>query len=152
MENEFSVSAFEGNKRPSLERHRREKIWQIQVPLIIGILLILAVGVIVVLTAARTSTGGAVSQWADTSAIWLILPVIMFAILGIMVLTGLIYLIARIIKILPSYADLVHGYAGQVAAKVSLVTRKIASPFIAVKSTRAGIKGFISALFGKTRR
>jgi hypothetical protein len=152
MENEFSVSAFEGNKRPSLERHRREKIWQILVPLIIGILLILAVGVIVVLTAARTSAGGAVSQWADTSAIWLILPVIMFAILGIMILTGLIYLIARIIKILPPYADLVHGYAGQVAAKVSLVTRKIASPFIAVKSTRAGIKGFISALFGKTRR
>jgi hypothetical protein len=152
MENELSVSAFEGNKRPSLERHRREKIWQILVPLIIGILLILAVGVIVILTAACSSAGGAVSQWADTSAIWLIMPVIMFAIFGILILIGLIYLVARITKILPPYADLVQGYASLVAAKVSLVTRKIVSPFITVESTRAGIKGFISALFGSTWR
>ena len=151
MENEFSVSVYEVKRRPSLERHRREKVWQILVPLIFGVLVILAVSVIVILTAARSSAGGSVSQWADASAIWLILPVIMVAIFGILILIGLIYLIARIIKILPPYADLVQGYASLVAAKVSLVTRKIASPFITVESTTAGVKGFISALFGKTR-
>lgn len=151
MENEFSVSVFEGKKRPSLERHRREKIWQILVPLFIWTLLILAVGAIVIQTAARSSAGGSVSQWADTSAIWLILPIIMVAIFGILILIGLIYLVARIIKILPPYADLIQGYASLIATRVSLVTRRIASPFITVESTSAGIKGFVSALFGKRR-
>ncbi|MFO7972828.1 MAG: hypothetical protein R6U40_13920 [Desulfobacterales bacterium] len=151
MENEFSTSSFESGRRPSLQRHRREKIWQILVPLILGVLLILAVAVLVVLTATRSTAGGPVSQWADTSAIWLILPVMMFAVVGTLVLIGLIYGVAKMIEILPPYANLVQGYAGLIAAKVKLITRKIVNPIIAVESTKAGVKGFISALFGSTR-
>ena len=151
MEKEFSVSTYEGNRRPSLQRHHREKIWQILVPLIFGALLILAVGVIVILNATRTTSGGAVSQWADTSAIWLILPVIFFTLFGALVLFGLIYGVAKIINFLPPYTHLVQGYADLIEAKVKLLTLKIVSPVISVASTKAGIKGFFSALFGSGR-
>jgi len=151
MENKFSTSSYERNRRSSLERHQREKIWQILVPLIFVVLLILSAAVIVVLTATRSSAGGPVSQWADTSAIWLILPVTMFAFVGILVLIGIIYGVAKLIDILPPYAHLVQGYAGLIEAKVKLVTRKIVTPIIAVESKKAGVKGFLSALLGSTR-
>ena len=152
MEKEFSTPSFEIDERPSLKRHQREKIWQILIPLIAGLLLILAVGVVVILTASRSAAGGPVSQWADTSTIWLILPVIMFTIIGALILIGLIYLVAKLINFLPPYANLVQAYGDLIEAKVSLVTRKIVAPVITVKSTQAGVKGFLSALFGLTRR
>ena len=151
MENEFSTSTFKTGTRPSMERHHRERFWQILLPLILAVLLILAAAVMIVLTATRSTAGGPVSQWADASAIWLILPVIMFAFLGILVLLGLIYGVAKMINILPPYTNLIQGYAGLIAAKVKLITIKIAKPVIAVESAKAGIKGFLSALSGKKR-
>jgi len=152
MEKEFSVSSFEDDKRPSIQRHQREKLWQILIPLIFGVLLILGVGVIVVLTATRSTAGGPVSQWADVSAIWLIFPIILFTAFGVLVLIGLTYAVGKVINILPPYANLVQGYAGLIAAKVNLMTRKFVSPYIKIESTRAGIKGFLSALFGLSDR
>ena len=148
MEKEISPSVIEMGNRPSFQRHHREKTWQILVPLILGIMLILAVAVGVVLTAFRSNVGGSVSQWADTSAIWLILPIIMFAIIAIVILSGLIVGVAKIINILPPFAHLIQSYAGLITAKVSLITRKIVTPVMTVESIKAGIRGFLSALFG----
>ncbi len=151
MEKQFSASSFQSVNGPSIQRHHRDKFWQILFPLILGVLLILGMAVIVVLTATRSTAGGSVSQWADASLLWLILPVMMIAIFGIVVLLGLIYLVAKLINILPTYTNLVQVYAELIAGKVSLVTRKILSPFVNLSSTNAGVKGFFSALFGKSR-
>lgn len=150
MEKEFSNTSFEGDRRSSLLRHRQQKTWQILTPLFLGVLLILAIAVLVILTTAGTIEGGSVSQWADTSIIWIISPVMMFVFIGALVLFGLVYLIGKLIKIMPPYANLIQGYAQLIAARVNLATRKAASPFVKTGSTIAGLKGFFSALLGKT--
>jgi hypothetical protein len=151
MNKQFPTSVSERSARPSIKRHKREKIWQIITPLLFGGLVMLGIGVIVVMTTFRSSAGGMVSQWADTSTIWLILPVIMFVFIGVLILIGMILLLAGMLNVLPHYTDLIQQYAGLIEAKVEMVTKKIVSPVITFRSKQAGFRGFFSALFGKTR-
>ena len=148
MNKQFSISNIRRIKSPSIERHQRQKIRQIFLPLACIVVIIMGVCVLVILAASRSTPGGAVSQWADTSAIWLIMPVMMFTVIGAVVLGGLIFLLARLLKILPQYSNLVQNYAGLIAARVGLVTHKMVTPILSYRSTLAGLKGFLSSLLG----
>lgn len=152
MEKESYISTEKNLKSASRQHHHREKIWQILFPIAIGFLLIIIAAVFVVLTASRSSGGGSVSQWADTSTIWLVLPIMMFAAFGTLVLAGLIYLVAKLLDILPPYTNLIQQYANLITARVNLATRKMVSPFVSAKSIRAGVGGFLSSLFGLNRK
>jgi len=152
MDKKYSISIENSVKGASMQRHYREKIWQILFPIAIGVLLIIISAVFVILTASQTSGGGSVSQWADTSTIWLVLPIMMFAVFGTLVLAGLIYLVAKLRKILPPYTNLIQQYAGWITAQVNLATRKMISPLVSAKSIRAGVGGFLSSLFRLNRK
>ena len=134
----------------SFLRHKKQRFWQILTPVGLGVLLILAIAAMVIITATGTDAGGPVSQWADTSFIWLIMPVMVFAIVVTLIIIGLIYLLAQVLNILPQYTFLVQQYANLFEIQVKYWSRKIVSPIITIGSYAAVVKAFFKALTGRS--
>ena len=80
-----------------MHAHKRQLAWQILVPFCVVTALILVVAVLVATGATATRT------WADVSTIWLIAPMLIFALLFVAVLGFLIYGIARLLQVTPRY-------------------------------------------------
>ncbi len=139
-------------KSESYQRHQKQRFWQILLPIIFGCLLILAAAVMVILRTVHTEAGGIVSQWADASLIWLILPVLPVALALTVVLAGMVYLMAKALNIIPTYSLLVQQYANLMSIYVKKWMNKIVTPFFAVKSFRAGLATFFSSVFGLVRK
>jgi hypothetical protein len=136
----------------SFQRHKKQYFWQILLPVGVGGLLVLAIAVMVILTAGGTDAGGPVSQWADTSLIWMSIPVLIFALLIGVVLIFFVYLIAQLLKVLPYYTSLAQQYTQLFSVKIKYWLNKIVSPFFTVSSFQARISAFFSALSGQKNR
>ncbi len=83
---------------PTVRAHKRQLAWQILVPFLMVTALIIVVAVLVAIGAATTNR-----TWADVSTIWLIAPMLVFALLFVAVLGFLIYGIARLLQVTPRY-------------------------------------------------
>jgi hypothetical protein len=132
-------------------RHRKQRLWQILIPVWLGILLILAVAALVVWTASGSGPGGVISAGADTAIIWLILPVLFFAFVGGVILLVLIYLLAKVLGILPSYTYLGQQYAELIAAQVTYWANLAVKPIFAVRGFLAGARTLFDGLFGRSK-
>lgn len=135
----------------SYKRHVRQRFWQIIAPVGFGILLVLVILALVIRTAVGTDAGGPVSQWADTSVIWLSLPVLLFSLVLVLILIGMIFLLARLLKILPGYTHLVQYYVHLASGFIAAWADKLAAPFISVKSFSASVSAFVGSLLGQRR-
>lgn len=152
METNINKSDFEPPVRPSFRRHQQQRFWQILTPVVLGGLITLGAAVLMVLALTETVTGINLSQAADTSLIWLILPVMMFGIVFTAILIGLIYAAAKALKILPHYTYLGQHYADLIATKIKFFAGKIAAPIITTDSIGAGVGAFFSRLFGRSHQ
>ena len=137
---------------PSFRRHQQQRFWQILTPIILGGLFTLAAAVLMVLSLTGTVSGINLSQTADTSLIWLILPVMVFGIFFTLLLFGLIYGMVRLLNILPQYTFLVQQYAALIEAKIKLWARKGMEPIISIKSISAVVGAFFKNLFAFGRK
>ena len=101
-----TTSPTQHNKE-ARQAHRRDLIWQIIVPM--GIVAVIFI-VISVLTAMRPETTA--SLWADISLIWLLIPWLVIALFTLVTLGGLIYGMAKLLQIIPTYTkkllDVIH--------------------------------------------
>lgn len=129
----------EGLISPGYQRHKKQYFWQILAPIGIGLLMVTAAIAMIILTATRGDPGMQISGWADFSLIWLILPILLTAVLFAVLLFGLVYLLARVLRILPVYTGLIQQYAGWVAEKVGRFSDMLVVPVIRIKSFFAGI-------------
>lgn len=87
-------------------RHRKQNLTQVLLPVILSAVLLLALAIW--LAARGLGNGGDVSRWGAISAIWVILPLMFAALLFTALLAGLVYLMARLLKILPGYTSQAH--------------------------------------------
>ncbi|MBA4379901.1 MAG: hypothetical protein C0393_04320 [Anaerolinea sp.] len=102
---------------PTLRAHKRQRFWQILAPMMLVILLsLIAGGFTLAADAGQTRPG------ADVAVIWLVAPLMLFALLCMVVLGGMIYAIARLAKITPRYT----ARAQKFAARVESGTRRAA--------------------------
>ena len=139
-------------KHASYLRHRRQRIWHIRIPVVVGSMLILAAAVIMILPAAGIDTGVDVSHGADASLIWMILPLLFLAVIVTLFLVGLIVLVAKILKTLPQYSSIGQHYAALIAENVQFWSKRIASPLIVIQSRLASMNAFFTSLLGRSRR
>ncbi len=118
--------------------HRKEVWWQITLPLVIGCLvLVLAIaGVIWAAAGSRPQ----VTRWADISLIWLILPALFFALLGLGVLVGITYLVSKLLGVLPGYARVVQNAIASVQQKALKANNVLVAPALKLKSWFAGAR------------
>ena len=108
--------------------HRRDVLRQITLPLVAGILLLVA-AMAGVIWAATTSTPE-VSRWADVSLMWLIIPALVFALFFLALLIGITYAITKLLGVLPPYASLIQDYFNIAYLKISQATEVIVMPFV----------------------
>ena len=118
---------------PTVQAHKRQFAWQILVPFLVVTVLVLAAGV---LAAAGTAT----RSWADVSIIWLIIPMLVFALLAVVVLGFLIYGIARLLQVTPKYTRMVQRFVAMGSDWAGRIADGAASPVIWIRQAGAVLK------------
>lgn len=138
---------------PVLERnqathqvHRHEVLWQITIPLVVGLVLVLALMVLAVAAPAGTA-----SQLADISLIYLIGPSLIFGLISLLLLAGSIYLIVRLIQQLPFISYRVQNFFWLANARIRDIDDRLVAPFIRMKSSASAARTFRRRVFGKQR-
>ena len=119
-------------------QHRKDVFWQITIPMMVGILLVLIAVTVVLLSATHATTN--LSRWADVSLIWLILPSLLIAFIFLIILIAFTYLITVVLRITPPYAHLIQLYFETGKYKISFYSDKITEPFIKTRSMWAVIR------------
>jgi hypothetical protein len=106
---------------------------------------------LVIYTAFGTETGGSVSQWADFSVIWLSLPALLFALVLALILFATIFLLARLLKILPKYTLILQYYAALISRSIIQGADKLVAPIIGIRGFNATVSALFNGLLGRRR-
>ena len=122
-------------KRTSYQAHRQDFRWQILAPMIIVLLLIIAASV-----AVTASPIASASLWADVSTIWLLIPLLVFAFISLIILSGMIYGMAKLLKITPTYTQKLYALICLATEKIEDIADATAKPIFFVEGISASIK------------
>jgi len=129
----------------SLARHQRQAVWQIWVPLGFGAAVILGLAVLAGFSASQGSPD--LLRWTNVSLIFLIIPTAMAALIFVVLFAGMIFLMARLLHLLPPYTQLGQAYARSISVLVRVWSDRAASPFLAIRSAWAGLLTLWQRLF-----
>jgi hypothetical protein len=117
------------------KRHRQEVMWQISIPIIIGLLIVLALCVL-----SSLGSPDNVSRWADTSLILLIVPALFFSLLFLIILSALIFGIVKLIGALPVFAFRAQHFFVRVKLLVRTFCDKVVEPILRAQSFTASTR------------
>ena len=127
-------------KTASYQAHKRDFIWQILVPMIVVLILVVIASVF---TAMRPP--GTASLWADISTIWLLIPLLIFALITLVILGGIIYGMAKLLSITPVYTQKLYVLIRLLTKKIEDMADASAKPIFFVEELSASIK----SIFGQ---
>jgi heme/copper-type cytochrome/quinol oxidase subunit 2 len=126
---------------PSYQLHRKQMWTQILLPILLAVLVFIAV--IVLTSVATFRNNGDVSRWAAISTIWLVLPVLIVGLLFLIILLAIIYLLARLISLIPPYSDQAQRFVYQIEGYVKRGTEMIVKPVLFVDIIKSQINKFM---------
>ena len=86
----------------SFQLHRKQMWMQILLPMLLLVLIFMAV--IVLTSVATFRDNGEVGRWAAMSEIWLVIPLIIVGLIFLVLLIAIIYLLMRLINLIPPYS------------------------------------------------
>ncbi len=115
-------------RHPSYQRHRRQVVWQIVVPVVVAALVIVAV--LYLLVTAAFGGGGDVSRWAAISTIWLTLPVMIAAFLILAVLVAITVLLVKVQQFIPPYSRRLQRLAFRIDASAKRTAHIVRRPML----------------------
>ncbi len=128
-------------KHTSYRAHRRQFVWQILLPVVLSALLLIALIVLICIAAFRGD--GDVSRWAAISTIWIVIPIILASLIFLLLLVGLVYLMARLLSILPVYTGAAQDYVYRGAGYVRRFTDAAVKPVFWIEGINANLRGFL---------
>ncbi len=118
--------------------YQRQSFWQITLPFLAALLLILLLAGGTIWSAA---TGlGEVSRWKDISLIWLVSPQVVLLLIPLLLLCGVVFLISRLLSLLPRYTRLAQDQMITVHQLVRLYSDKVVEPVLRFRSFNASVK------------
>ena len=117
--------------------HRREVFWQITLPLLIGAFLILGV---VVWTTVAAAQGGNVSQPADASLVFLLIPTMAMALVLLVIIAGFAYAVIWLNNNIPPYARQAQDFFVSARDIVRMVADKVVEPVLRIQSALAALR------------
>jgi hypothetical protein len=121
--------------------HRHQVLWQITIPVLVGVLILVALAALAVLADASQSR-----QLADISLITLIVPAIIFGLIYLVLMVGSIFLVVRLIMELPFFTFRAQNFLALVDLRVKRVGNSLSEPFVRVHSFRASLRAFRRSL------
>jgi K+-sensing histidine kinase KdpD len=127
--------------------HRRQKTWQIYIPIFAVIAIILAT-FILLLVSQNSSSGANIGNLSSISVIWLILPMLGIGFALLVILVGFIYLAFKITNVLPLYSLKISTIFYQVALSIHKLADKSVLPVIKIQQIQAGV----NTLFHRNRK
>ena len=130
------------------EKHRREVFWQITVPVMVGVAILVFAAVAIVVGANAVQ----ISKMADISLIYLIIPTMIITILFIAINAAFVYALIRLIQVLPLYSRQAQDFLIVVRIRVRQVSDKVVSPILGIKSFNASARQLGRSLRGSWRR
>ena len=122
----------------SYKRHRKQVTSQIILPMVLVVLLF--VGMIVLISVATFRDGGDVGRWAAISTIWIVVPIMIAALIFIVLLTGLVYLLKRLLQITPTYTGQLQDFIHMVAVYIKRAADTTVKPVFFLDGIGASIK------------
>ena len=117
-----------------MRAHKRQLAWQILVPFLVVTALLLVVAVLVATGATNTRA------WADVSTIWLIAPILVFALFFVAVLGFLIYGFARLLQVTPRYTGKTQDFFAMLSAWARMIADGVTKPFVWFQQAGAVLK------------
>jgi hypothetical protein len=127
------------------QAHRREVFWQITLPIILGVSIILGLAIWTIVYAAQ---GGGTTHAAGTSLIFLIIPTMIMGLVLLVSRAGFAYAVIWLNQNLPPYAKQVQDIFDLIKERVRYYADRLVEPVLRWHSTQAGI----SALGRKTKK
>lgn len=127
------------------KKHRREVRRQITFPLVLGFIIVLTLAVLVPVL----GTNPEVSQWANVSLIWLITPILLFSLVGLIILIAIVYGLFRLLKVLPYYTRTIQGYFNYVRDWITVMNNKLVAPILGFESRKSSLRALRRNLKGK---
>jgi hypothetical protein len=122
----------------SYKRYRKQLVSQIILPMVLAALLF--VGMIVLISVATFRDGGDVGRWAAISTIWIVVPIMIAALIFIVLLTGLVYLLKRLLQITPTYTGQLQDFINKIAAYIKRGADAAVKPVFFLDGIGASIK------------
>lgn len=122
-------------------RFRRETWWQITFP----VLAVAIISVVLVVLVVVLGQQPGASIVADYSLMLLIIPSLVCGLIMLVVIAGLSYLTARLIRGMPPYAYTVHRKVAGVHRWVDKTTNRIAGVVITAKGFLVGLDVYLKA-------
>jgi len=119
----------------TLRAHKRQRFWQILMPAMLFIVLILVAGGFVI-----GAEAGQTRLWADIATIWLIAPLMFSALLCMAVLGGMIYAVALLTQITPRCTLQAQNFALRLTAGVKRGADAAVKPVVWLEQARAALK------------
>ncbi|GAB4463052.1 MAG: hypothetical protein Kow0070_22930 [Anaerolineales bacterium] len=124
----------------SYRNHRRQLFWQILLPITLTALLCL--GLIVLINIAAFRNGGDVARWAAVSTIWIVIPIMIGLIIVLALLAGLVYLMAKLLRVTPTYTGLAQEYVHKAALYIKRGADAVVKPIFLIDGVGASIRAF----------
>lgn len=124
----------------SYRNHRRQLFWQILLPIILTALL--CVGLIVLINIAAFRNNGDVARWAAVSTIWIVIPIIFGLVIVLALLGGLVYLMAKLLRVTPTYTGLAQEYVHKAAGYIRRGADVVVKPIFLIDGLGASIRAF----------
>ena len=121
-------------------RHRRQRTTQIILPVLLAVLLCLAV--VVLINIATFQGNGDVGRWAAISTIWIAIPVFIVGLIFFVLLCGIIYLLARLLGIIPSYTSKAQDFVRMLSIRIHRAADATVKPVIHLDGIGASIRTF----------
>lgn len=134
MENK-GKNTIKARNPSTFAKYRRDSLWQIYIPAIVGAIILLVIAALVGIGDAMS-----VSQWADVSLIWLIVPAMFFTLIFALVLAGLVYAFAKLIGAVPYLAYRIQEILLMIRIRARQISETSTKPIIRTKSFFAAVR------------
>jgi hypothetical protein len=110
-------------------------LWQITLPLVLGVVVVLVLAVF-----AGLASEAEASLWADISVIFLLIPTMFVALLFLLLVAGFIYVLLRLLKVVPGYARVVQNFVYKVEHRARSGANLAAEPIYRYHSFIAAVR------------
>jgi len=121
--------------------HQKQTLWQVWVPLLVGILLIVGLAILAVTTSMGSGDEG--GRLAGISLIFLLIPSLVFCIFLLALLALLIFGIYKLTEVLPVYSFKAWGYVVIASDFIKVWSDRIAQPVIISQEWIASLSRFL---------
>lgn len=131
--------------RPEEQVHRKQFFWQILLPVLLAVVVMLGAGIIAILTGGSANVGA--TRWAMISTILLVLPWLIFCLLPLaLMILGILFL-RKSHKSISPYLAATAYLSNRMRNQTESISQVAVSPLIRVSSIKAGLTYLLKKAF-----